>query len=69
MFPSQVEFLQHILHECLYLIKESQENTFDDFVKNERLSKAVCRSLEIIGEASKRNQQEIKLKYCVIPWN
>ncbi|HEX8278130.1 MAG TPA: DUF86 domain-containing protein [Segetibacter sp.] len=68
MFPSQVEFLQHILHECLYLIKESEDNTFDDFLQDERLSKAVCRSLEIIGEASNKIQPEIKSKYSRLPW-
>lgn len=68
MFPSQVEFLKHILHECLYLLKESEGNNFDDFMKDERLSKAVCRSLEIIGEASNKLQPEIKLKYSVVPW-
>jgi uncharacterized protein with HEPN domain len=59
MFPSQVELLQHILHECLYLIKESQEDSLMILFRDERLSKAVCRSLEIIGEASNRIQQEI----------
>ncbi|MCW3106758.1 MAG: hypothetical protein JWQ09_1264 [Segetibacter sp.] len=68
MFPSQVEFLQHILHECLYLIKESEDNNFEDFLQNERLSKAICRSLEIIGEASSKLQPEIKLKYNMVPW-
>jgi uncharacterized protein with HEPN domain len=52
MFLSQVEFLKHILQECLYLIKESEGNTYENFIEDERLSKAVCRSLEIIGEAS-----------------
>ncbi len=51
MLPSQVEFFRHILDECKYIRKEYNENSFDDFMQNERLSKAVCRSLEIIGEA------------------
>jgi hypothetical protein len=28
---SEVEFLHHILNECLYLIKESEENSYEDF--------------------------------------
>lgn len=51
MFPSQIEFLNHILLECNYLLKEYSDNTFENFTENERLSKAICRSLEIIGEA------------------
>ena len=68
MHLSQVEFLRHILHECHYLQKESKENSFDDFMKNERLSKAICRSLEIIGEACNKIHPDIKAKYPHIPW-
>ena len=68
MFPSQVEFLQHILAECLYLLKESEENSFEDFLQNERLTKAVCRSLEIIGEVSNKIHSAIKVKYNFVPW-
>ena len=68
MYPSQVEFLQHILDECLYLLKESRNNTFDEFMKNDRLTRAVCRSLEIIGEASTKIHPDFKAKYPLVPW-
>lgn len=68
MFPSQVEFLQHILDECLYLLKESHTNTFDEFIQNDRLTRAVCRSLEIIGEASTKIHPDFKIKYPLMPW-
>jgi uncharacterized protein with HEPN domain len=68
MFPSQVEFLQHILQECLYLIKENEGNRFEDFMQDERLSRAICRSLEIIGEASNKIEAEVKARYCMVPW-
>src|ERR1700752_3569159 len=68
MFPSQTEFLKHILDECNYLLKEYNENSFEEFIRNERLSKAVCRSLEIIGEASNKISSEIKSKYPLVPW-
>lgn len=68
MLPSQVELLKHKLHECFYLIDESQRNSFDEFMQNERLSKAVCRSLEIIGEASSKLHPDLKLKYKLVPW-
>jgi uncharacterized protein with HEPN domain len=42
------------LTECEYLLKESEQNSFDEFIENQRLSKAICRSLEIIGEASSK---------------
>lgn len=68
MYPSQVEFLQHILDECIYLLKESQENKFDDFIGNDRLKRAVCRSLEIIGEASSKLHPDLKTKYPEVSW-
>jgi len=68
MYPSQVEFLQHILDECLYLQKESQLSTLDEFKQNDRLTRAVCRSLEIIGEASTKIHPDFKSKYPFVPW-
>lgn len=68
MHLSQVDFLRHILAECDYLLKESAENDFDEFSGNERLIKASCRSLEIIGEASSRVHPDLKSKYNYIPW-
>lgn len=68
MSPSQVEFLRHILDECNYLIKESQNNAFENFVQDERLSRAICRSLEIIGEASNKIDQSLKDRYTFVAW-
>lgn len=68
MYPSQAEFLKHILNECNYLLKEYAENTFDDFLNNERLSRAICRSLEIIGEASNKMDPDLKVKYPLVAW-
>ena len=68
MHLSQVDFLRHILAECEYLLRESASNDFDDFAKDERLTKAICRSLEIIGEASSKIHPDLKAKYAHIPW-
>jgi uncharacterized protein with HEPN domain len=57
MSLSRVEFLRHILDECNYLLKESAQFTFDEFLANDRLTRAVCRSLEIIGEARNRHAE------------
>lgn len=68
MYPSQVEYLKHILDECDYLAREAESNTFDEFLTNQRLSKAICRSLEIVGEASNKLHADIKSKYQYVPW-
>lgn len=68
MYPSQAEFLNHILAECHYLLQEESMNTFEDFLNNQRLVKAICRSLEIIGEASSRVHSDLKVKYKDVAW-
>ncbi len=68
MSHSPIEFLKHILEECEYLEHELNTNSFDDFVKNKRLSRAICRSLEIIGEASHKLNSTFKMEYPSIPW-
>ncbi|WP_162340298.1 HepT-like ribonuclease domain-containing protein [Cyclobacterium salsum] len=62
------ELLRHILDECEYLKREYESNSFDEFIKNERLIRAICRSLEIIGEASNKLDPAFKKKYSSIPW-
>lgn len=68
MYPSQVEFLKHILDECNYLLQEYNSNTFENFINDRRLSKAICRSLEIIGEAASRIHPDLKTKYNQVAW-
>lgn len=68
MFLSSIEFLRHIYDECIYLEKEYNGNSLDEFITNERLSKAICRSLEIIGEASNKIDPAFKKAYPHIPW-
>jgi uncharacterized protein with HEPN domain len=41
---------------------------FDDFIKDETLKRAVVRSLEIIGEATKKIPVDIKVKWNSIQW-
>jgi len=65
---SQIEFIKHISEECDYLILEYSQNSKDDFLNNKRLSKAICRSLEIIGEATLKIHPDIKSKYPLISW-
>lgn len=54
--------------ECLYLIRVSENLLFDDFIKDETLKRAVVRSLEIIGEATKKIPADVKVKWNSIQW-
>ncbi|MEO0241138.1 MAG: hypothetical protein ABIM83_06745 [candidate division WOR-3 bacterium] len=48
-----IDYLQDILVECNYLIKESKKIDYNSFIENENLKRALVRSLEIIGEVSR----------------
>lgn len=62
------EYLKHIQDECSYLISVSEDLLFEDFIEDETLKRAVVRSLEIIGEATKKIPADIKVKWKTIPW-
>ena len=62
------EYLRHIQDECLFIISVSQELQYDDFIANETLKRAVVRSLEIIGEATKKIPADFKVKWSSIEW-
>lgn len=62
------EYLKHIQDECSYIISVSGNLSFDDFLEDETLKRAVVRSLEIIGEAAKKIPDDIKVKWNTIQW-
>lgn len=68
MQPSNIDFLGHILEEANYCLHELNSITYEDLITDERLSRAIIRSLEVIGEASKRIHPDIKSKYAFIDW-
>ncbi len=63
------DYLQHILVECEYIQEVLSENIDKEtFFANETLKRAIVRSLEIIGEATKRIPADIKYKWNFIKW-
>ena len=68
MSLSPVDFLRHILDECNYMLEQSKGNTFESFKEDQTLSRAFCRSFEIIGEATKKIDFEIITKYPEVDW-
>lgn len=69
MSKSPIEYLQHILDECNYITSVITENsTKSSLLEDETLKRAMVRSLEIIGEASKKIPVDIKVKWSNIQW-
>lgn len=62
------EYLKHIQDECTYIISVSEHLLFNDFIEDETLKRAVVRSLEIIGEATKKIPTDFKAKWSSIQW-
>ena len=65
---SNKEYIQHILDEIEFLLIQSKDLKADRFSDDEVLQRAFVRSLEIIGEATKKISPELKLEYPGIEW-
>jgi uncharacterized protein with HEPN domain len=69
MSKEPIEYLKHIRDECDYILSViTSEITKDDFLSDETLKRAVIRSLEIIGEATKKIPADYKVKWDTIQW-
>jgi len=63
-----LEYLRHILDEAQYLADRRQSLTKSEFLEDETLKRAFVRSLEIVGEASKKVSDEFKGSHPEIEW-
>ncbi len=68
MSKSWIEFLRHILDESKFVIDNTKDIDYDSFCEDEILKRAVVRSIEIIGEATKKIDEETREKYSTIEW-
>ena len=59
-----IEYLKHIRDECSFLLSVSGKGlSKNDFLNDETIKRAVVRSLEIIGEATKKIPADFKVEY------
>ena len=68
MSISNQDLLRHILDEAQFLLKSTSGITLENLVDDPILSRAVIRSREIIGEASKKVEDSFKEKHPEIEW-
>nr|WP_197492249.1 HepT-like ribonuclease domain-containing protein [Arachidicoccus sp. BS20] len=54
MLPSNLELLKHIADEISFVLKATDGKDKETVINDPVLSRAVIRSLEIIGEASNK---------------
>jgi len=62
------EYLHHILDEIDYVLEQISGLDYDSFANNPTLTRAFVRSLEIIGEASKKLPDRVKMMQPDIEW-
>lgn len=68
MYKNPIELLKHMLDECNFIINSTSSKTNNEIVNDEILKRAIVRSLEIIGEASKKIPLEFKVDHENIEW-
>lgn len=69
MYKEPLEYLRHIQDECLFILSVIGPDTDkEELLTNEILKRAIVRSLEIIGEATKKIPVDFKLKWNSINW-
>lgn len=61
MSPTTVELLRDILREAEFLSVQAGQTTCMEFLHDEVLKRAFVRSLEVIGEATKKVPEETRL--------
>ena len=68
MLSSNLELLRHIKEEVDFILQYTKVKTKDEVVDDAVLCRAIIRSLEIIGEASKKLDEEFRSSHPQIEW-
>lgn len=68
MSHSNIELIHHIADEITFILQATSGKTKEQFLLDPTLTRATIRSLEIIGEATKKLDMEFRNKYKEIDW-
>lgn len=68
MLQSNLELLKHITEEISFILENTAGKEKDIVVEDPVLSRAIVRSLEIIGEASNQLDPDFKADHPEIEW-
>jgi uncharacterized protein with HEPN domain len=65
---STLEYLRHIRDEAEYILRATNGITKDQFLADDTLRRAIVRSIEIMGEATKHVPAAYRDGHPDIPW-
>ena len=68
MSQSPPEYIRHMLDEINYILNRISNMDYESFVRDETLKRAFVRSIEVIGEASKKLPEDIKAMQPKVEW-
>jgi uncharacterized protein with HEPN domain len=68
MLVSDLELLRHILDETKFVLDTVSGKEKDEVMSNGILFRAVVRSIEIIGEATKKLSEDFRFRHPEIEW-
>ncbi len=68
MSPSPREYIRHMLDEIDYILGQVAISDYKSFIRDETLKRAFARSIEVIGEASKKVPEDAKALQPDIEW-
>jgi uncharacterized protein with HEPN domain len=63
-----IELIKHIQEETTFILKHIENLTREEYLIDEVFCRASIRSLEIIGEATKKLSNDFKNKHSQIEW-
>ena len=61
-------YLLHMRDEIDFVLRHTENLEKERFLEEETLTRAVLRSLEVIGEATKKLPEDFRLKYPEVEW-
>lgn len=68
MLISNLELLRHMQDEVTFILEATRGRNKADIIDDPVLSRAIIRSLEIIGEAAKKIDDEFKSRFPQVEW-
>ncbi|MFZ5563516.1 MAG: DUF86 domain-containing protein [Thermodesulfobacteriota bacterium] len=68
MSLSPPEYIRHMLDEIDYILNRISGLGYESFIRDETLKRAFVRSIEVVGEASKKLPEDIRAMQPDIEW-